>query len=289
MLNKFVAILRNLYLFCVVRKSDYYKVWGFFQMKIDPSDFADRGFLFGYYERDLILLIKRVVTEGDICIDIGSQKGYISLHLGKKVKKNGLVLAFEPDPRAYAQLVDNCTLNKFEMIKCFPYAVGDRNEETLFRITNQIGFSTFFPNEIAKEQIVDIIKVKQVRLDDFLKKYSKVFGKITFIKIDAEGSEPNILRGIREILLSENPIIWIEINPASLSEAKESATNVYDYLMNLGFQLYSPHLERRFLLFHKLFFTRVVDMEKSPSECQNVLAVSCKSVYYEKIQAMLLI
>ena len=83
------------------------RVSGGFEMLIDPSDDLDREFYLGTFEPAMRELIVRTVRDGDTCIDIGAQKGYVSLTLAKAVGSKGRVLAFEPDKRAAAKLAAN--------------------------------------------------------------------------------------------------------------------------------------------------------------------------------------
>src|SRR5574341_2318486 len=80
-------------------------------MEIDPRDFMERSFYLGIYEPALILMIHHVVRRGDTCLDIGAQKGYVTLNLAKAVGASGRVLAFEPDPRAAEHLSRHCAWN----------------------------------------------------------------------------------------------------------------------------------------------------------------------------------
>src|ERR1700722_15256380 len=83
------------------------RVYGGFEMFIDPSDDLDREFYLGTFDRAMLKLIGSTVREGDTCIDIGAQKGYVSLTLAQAVGKNGRLLAFDADKRAVSKLAAN--------------------------------------------------------------------------------------------------------------------------------------------------------------------------------------
>jgi hypothetical protein len=54
-------------------------------MRIDPKDRADRAFYLGSYEQHLARVIAATIRPGDVCIGVGAQKGFITLHLAKAV------------------------------------------------------------------------------------------------------------------------------------------------------------------------------------------------------------
>src|SRR5580700_10492879 len=95
------------------------RVHGGFEMFIDPSDDLDRDFYLGTFDPAMLKIISRTVRKGDICIDIGAQKGYVSLTLAQAVGNGGRVLAFDADKRAAAKLVANIERANQRMIEVF--------------------------------------------------------------------------------------------------------------------------------------------------------------------------
>jgi len=62
-------------------------------MFIDPTDDLDRQFYLGTFDPTMRRLIKKFVREGDTCLDIGAQKGFVSLTLAKAVGKSGRIFS----------------------------------------------------------------------------------------------------------------------------------------------------------------------------------------------------
>ncbi|MEM3406001.1 MAG: FkbM family methyltransferase [Candidatus Pacearchaeota archaeon] len=58
-----------------------------------------------------------ILKKGDIVIDAGAYIGLFTLYASKKVGKNGLVIAYEPDPENYKNLLENIKLNKCKNVK----------------------------------------------------------------------------------------------------------------------------------------------------------------------------
>lgn len=74
----------------------------------------------------MLKLITSTVREGDTRIDIGAQKGFVSLTLAQAVGKNGRVLAFDADKQAVSNLAANISRSKQKVIEVFLRALGER-------------------------------------------------------------------------------------------------------------------------------------------------------------------
>jgi FkbM family methyltransferase len=204
---------------------------------------VDRAFYLGSYDRQLVHLIANTVRSGDVCIDVGAQKGFITLHLLRAVGPEGRVIAFEPDPRAMEALKANVQRNGFDRSKLYPCALGDREASCAFALSRQLGWSSRFPNEVAKPSVASTILVRTRRLDDILPEtgIAPETHRISFVKIDAEGSEPLILQGAMETLRRFRPAVHIEVNKASLCAGGFSANSIESLLRPLGYELYRLH------------------------------------------------
>ncbi|MBU5574844.1 MAG: FkbM family methyltransferase [Candidatus Aenigmarchaeota archaeon] len=108
--------ISNLYLFFV----DYKKI--FFKIKINNISFFMKTISLKNFS---IMLIEDIegyflyndIKKGDIVIDAGAYIGLFTLYASKKVGKNGLVIAYEPDPENYKNLLENIKLNKCKNVK----------------------------------------------------------------------------------------------------------------------------------------------------------------------------
>ena len=64
-------------------------VAGGLEMELDPTDFMDQQFFLGTYAPELDFIIQHWVHSGDMCIDIGAQKGFVTLSLASRVGNDG--------------------------------------------------------------------------------------------------------------------------------------------------------------------------------------------------------
>ena len=216
------------------------RVAGGFEMFIDPSDELDREFYLGTFEPAMRALIVRTVRHGDTCIDIGAQKGYVSLTLAKAVGTKGRVLAFEPDQRAAAKLAANIDRANQGVIEVFPCALGEGEGSCTFVLSKVLGWSSRFPNELAKTAIEKTVEVKVTSLDEMIARKEIAIdpNRLSFVKLDAEGSEPLILKGMSGLLSTAKPAIFMEVNYDSLAAAGSSPQELQGILRDLQLEVY---------------------------------------------------
>lgn len=261
---------------CLARlkgKSDWRQLETGIEMFVDPEDSHDRMFYLHTYEPHLVRIIRRIVKPGDCCLDVGAHKGYLSLLLGKAAGASGCVFSFEPDSRARLWLERNCDRNGYNVV-VLPYALGDENGTCEFALSRELGWSSRFPNELAQAVGIEKVAVPVRRLDELVwqGELAVDLERLSFVKIDVEGSELLVLQGMRELLTRTKPVLWVEINHRSLRAGGFSAQQVEGLLKDLGFSLYVPRLQRRFLLLPSVRLDPVTDLAAQYPDFTNILA-----------------
>ena len=66
--------------------------------------------------------------------------------------------------------------------------------------------------------------------------------KIRLIKIDVEGFEMEVLRGMRKTLETVQPILIVEINSVMLAYQESSPAELFLFLTSLGYRIFTTHL-----------------------------------------------
>src|ERR1017187_4010243 len=130
-----------------------------FHMYIDPNDWMDRAFYFGSYEQHLVNLVAATVRTGDVCIDVGA---------------GGRGIAVKPDPGAMDVLRSNVRRNGFQNVRLYSCALGDCDGFCTFTLSHQLGWSSRFPNDLAKTAVATTISVPTRRLDDIDRKSTRL-------------------------------------------------------------------------------------------------------------------
>ena len=181
--------------------------------------------------------MKEIVKERDIVIDIGANSGYYAL-LESRLAHKGYVYTIEPVPKNTELLKRNIELNNYKNIWTFSFAIGDKNgigEMYLYEKGNLCSFTKNIQNKSTGKMDVPIMT-----LDDFVDKY--VSGDPTLIRMDVEGYEYQIIKGMTAILKSNKPLVlFIELHPFMMS--KEDMKNLIDTLKQSKFRVKAIFLE----------------------------------------------
>ena len=152
---------------------------------------------------------------GDTIYDIGAQVGLYTVLLAKTVKKRqGQVIAFEPEKENFKRLQENVRLNGLNNVRLFQKALGEKSEKSkLYVGENGEWCSLVEPLENREKMIPQIVEI--VRGDDFLKNENLPPPQI--VKIDVDGWEYFVLKGLSEMISSpECRLILVELHPTML-------------------------------------------------------------------------
>jgi len=203
-----------------------------FFMLLNPTEHIQQQlFWYGYYEKELGDLLKKLIKPDHIFIDIGANLGYFSLLVAAS-SPTVKVISFEPVDEHFRKINANIAVNDIKNISVFHAAVGDIAEEKEMFISgaDNSGMSSFHEpeNYSGKKE-----KVKVVTLDDWIK--TSGLSKVDIIKLDIEGSEVAALRGMKEVLQNFKPVVIVEINPETLAMFNLKPLHIYDYFKQLGF------------------------------------------------------
>lgn len=212
-------------------KSDFANIRGH-KMYLGPKDSLGLS-INGIYEKLETELIKNEIKNGDVVLDIGANIGYYTLIFAKLVGNKGRVFAFEPEPFNFSLLEKNIEINNYKNVIIENTAVSDKNGEIkLYLSKKKTGMHRIYPSHLISS---DFVNVKMISSDDYFHnhKYGK---KISFLKIDVEGSELGVLRGMKEIL-ENNPNIKIllEFIPSCVREFGAEPRNIIEFLIKNKF------------------------------------------------------
>ena len=188
------------------------------------------------HEYEETIMIKQQIKKGNNVIDIGANIGYFTLLFAKLVGPDGKVFAFEPDPTNFSILKKNIEVNNYNNVILSQKAISDKTEPTkLFLCKFSNGMHRTYDSNLCDKSL----DIESVTLDDFLNQIN-FSGKIDFIKIDTEGSEIKVLKGIEKIIeMNDDISLQIEFNPSSINECGFKSRSLPDFLIKKGFQMLS--------------------------------------------------
>ncbi|MEI6564445.1 MAG: FkbM family methyltransferase [bacterium] len=213
-------------------------------------------------EPDLLSFSSRVMAPGETVLDIGANIGVLSRHFCRCVGESGRVLSFEPEPENLQALRYN--LKRYRQAYVIEYAISDSNEPATFYLNRISGTgNSLVPHQLGTRQI----QVSCQTLDTFLGQHPDV--RPDWVKIDVEGGEFQVLRGMRETVRLFPAIrLIIELCPQNLGGI-ESAEDLVAELLRLGFVLHWINLDGTTLPFLG------VRMHHSAFEAQGYVNLYC--------------
>jgi len=231
-LIKYSPIHKILYFFWSHFVPEYVEIEGH-KIYLDPKDSLGLS-INANYEENEIKLIKKIIRKDSIVIDIGANIGYFTLIFAKLVGPNGRVYAFEPDPTNFSILKKNIQINGYKNVILTQKAASDKNELIkLFLCKFSNGMHRIYESELCD----DSIDIESTTLDEFFSSIN-FDQEISFIKIDTEGSEIKVLRGMEKTLIKNNNIsILVEFEPGSIVQAKEEPKSLPEFLIKKGFRI----------------------------------------------------
>ena len=167
--------------------------------------------------------------ENSCLVDIGANIGVFSLYAAKKKHS---VLAFEPESLNFACLNLNIMDNNLkDYITAYPISLNDSNDISFLNLsTMKFGGSGSTFGSCLDESgntFEPVYKQGSIafKLDDVIKKTNTI---INYVKIDVDGNELFVLKGMPELLKSSNlRSICVELDPAT-----SRGTEAIDLLMN---------------------------------------------------------
>lgn len=180
---------------------------------------------------------RRFIKKGDLVIDIGAGIGDTTVPMGIAAGADGLTLGFDPNPFVFRVLEINASLNKGKAnIVPYRYAVSS-NDQEFFYISSEASYGNGAISPVRNSKhgrFVHPDKVQGINLIDFLdKNYRSWLGKLTFIKIDAEGYDREIIESLSGLLRRYNPVLVAESFGGNSDEEK---LELYDLINSLGYE-----------------------------------------------------
>ncbi len=193
-------------------------------------------------------ITKRALKEGDIVVDIGANIGYYALLESRLIGESGRVYAIEPSPANIELLRRNIGLNGYTNIDTYELAIGDTNGYAPMYMTKQSNLNTL--RDIAGTEkegyFTRETRVRVMTLDEFLK--DKRYPSL--IRMDVEGYEYQVIRGMKDILSRKLPLtIFIEFHFHLLK--KEETIEILETLRRAGFRMTVAASESPFIGQHR--------------------------------------
>lgn len=170
----------------------------------------------GGYERGALDLFAALARSepGFVFCDVGANVGHHTLFMSQLCE----VLAFEPNPELAAILEDKLRLNQVRNVRTFQVGLGSSNADLkYFRpLTSNTGTGSFiaggYDGNAATATMLPVVQG-----DTFMR--SQNVERIDLIKIDVEGFEGEVIKGLHDTFAGMSPTIFVEVSGRLLREA----------------------------------------------------------------------
>jgi FkbM family methyltransferase len=183
----------------------------------------------GIHEWEELQFCFRYLRPGDHFVDVGANVGVFSSLIGTRLP-GVQITAVEPFPPIRQFLELNLALNELD-VRVVDSAVGAEAGEATFEILERDVLNRLAP-EGAVIPTSKGIRVAVQTLDEILTDASPAL-----IKIDVEGTELNVLRGTRHLLLTQAPVVLFEHCGHGNSFGVTPA-EVRSFLAEVGYRIY---------------------------------------------------
>ena len=161
-------------------------------------------------------ILSTLITAGDWVIDIGANVGHYTKRFSELVGPTGRVIAFEPVPETFALLAANLQVLPKTNVTLINAAVSDKTNLVGMSVPAfDTGLRNFYQAHLsdASDSGLQVLTLCLNSLD--------LAHKITLVKIDAEGHEARVLRGMHQILLRDKPTLIVETGSREIEDSME--------------------------------------------------------------------
>jgi FkbM family methyltransferase len=196
-------------------------------------------FASGRYERPVQDALASLVRPGAVCYDVGANLGFFSVLLGRLAGPSGLIYAFEPVPRNAAMIERNARLNRMRNIKVLSVALSRTDGRGELLLARHVGGAVLrgagVPVDLAGHATVETCAIDTLV-------GSRKIEPPDVVKIDVEGAEMDVLRGMERVLRARAPVVVLELDDETEAACEEKIALCRSFLGSLGYRTaHLPH------------------------------------------------
>lgn len=166
-------------------------------------------YFYGAYERDEVILLRRLARPGAVMLDVGANVGHHALALASLCSA---IHAFEPFSPVRELMAAQLARNGIRNVHVHPVGLADRDAELPFFAppgTNRgIGSFVAATGDAGGDE-----RLRVVQGDAYLRE--RGIRGVDLVKIDVEGFEKQVLEGLQRTLAESRPLLLVEFSGAT--------------------------------------------------------------------------
>jgi FkbM family methyltransferase len=214
----------------VVRKPIMVTLFNGKRFRAYPDCPVSSGVLYTRIPNSRNILFLREHISGGTLIDVGANVGSVSLLLADVIQD---AILFEPNPIAAARARENVARNRLGF-EVFEVALSDTTGEIRFECNGAVDVGAHVIVGASSSQ-TGIRVVHCATFDDFLRQRGDLRFPVSLVKIDVEGHENSVLRGMHHLLTDQRPLVMFEyLQRTNLQEALAFFAGVGYQVLELG-------------------------------------------------------
>jgi len=177
-------------------------------------------------------IFMRTVKKGYIVVDVGAFIGGYTYLFSELVGSKGKVYAFEPIPYLFNILRFHCSLFNLKNVITENKAVAD-HEGYLKLILSE---GNIQDNRLAyTENVNKYVLINTTSLDKYFEKQSVL---PDIVKIDVQGADYKVIKGMMNLIKKKNLIIFCEFWPEGIRRCGDDPLEFLKFISNLGFKIF---------------------------------------------------
>jgi len=189
-------------------------------------------------KQEEVNFIRNYIKEGDFVIDIGAHTGDSTIPLALAAGKTGCVLGLEPNKYVFKILEKNAALNQDKThIVPLNFAATEADGKLIFNYSDASFCNGGYLSRLKKIRNHNYpLEVNGKNLNNYLyKNYSNLLPKFSFIKVDAEGYDKEILKSLHNLLNTYHPVILSE---CYRELSKDARFDFYNFLTQNNYRIH---------------------------------------------------
>ncbi len=168
------------------------------------------------YEEHFSKQMLSELREGDVVWEVGANVGLYTRQFCELVGPQGRVIAFEPTQACFQDLQRNCSAELQENCEVHQLALGRETGTVRMQLADDpLGATHSVLTDERGKSDVRTVAVEMVRGDELARKLPRP----RFLKVDVEGSELDVLKGLGEVLANADcRAVFCEVHFGLLAE-----------------------------------------------------------------------
>jgi len=251
----FVMLIRNIRWIIILLLYRHEKVWNVLGFKMylsaEKAGLDLRGksihkqlILDGIRERRSTRIMKQFIRPDDVILELGANIGYYVLIESTILSNKGYIYAVEPGPENLELLKKNVTLNNIKNVEICNMAISNTKGTAKLYMGKACNLHSLINSSNASD--AKYVEVETDTVDNFIKGRKPV----TFLRMDVEGYETEVIDGMQQIFKSPYfERLFVEIHPHRVSSEKMQKffATVRDYGFEIAHSVFRDTFERSVL------------------------------------------